>query len=305
MKRAVSISLGSSERDKSIDISMLGEKIRLERIGTDGDLRKAQQLFKELDGVVDALGVGGAVLGLMVAGRWFPFHSVLPMVADVQKTPVVDGTGLKLTLEAMIGETLQKELGHYIKDKKVLIMNAVDRWGLAHTFVENSYQCVFGDLIFSLGLPMPIRTEQSVIHLANAIIPLLSRLPFRWVYPIGEEQHKRTPRTPQFFQWATVIAGDMHYISKYMPDDMQGKIVVTNTTTLGDVALLRKAGVKYLVTTTPVYDGRSFGTNVLEAAIVALSERKDPVNYGDTKAYFATVRNYIEQIGLTPQIQEL
>jgi hypothetical protein len=59
MKRAVSISIGSSKRDKSVVVQMLGETVCLERIGTDGDLIKAARLFQELDGKVDAFGVGG------------------------------------------------------------------------------------------------------------------------------------------------------------------------------------------------------------------------------------------------------
>jgi hypothetical protein len=30
-----------------------------------------------------------------------------------------------------------------------------------------------------------------------------------------------------------VIAGDCHYITRYMPDDLEGKVIVTNTTTQG------------------------------------------------------------------------
>ena len=41
MKRAVSISIGSSKRDKSVDVELLGEEVRIERIGTDGDMEKA------------------------------------------------------------------------------------------------------------------------------------------------------------------------------------------------------------------------------------------------------------------------
>ena len=59
-----------------------------------------------------------------------------------------------------------------------------------------------------------------------------------------------------------------------MPDDMRGKVVVTNTTTPEDVAMFRECGVKYLVTTTPVLEGRSFGTNMMEAALVAACGRK-------------------------------
>ena len=72
MKRAVSISIGSSKRDKKVELDLLGEKVVIERVGTDGDMEKAALLYKELDGKVDAFGVGGANLGLMVADKWYP-----------------------------------------------------------------------------------------------------------------------------------------------------------------------------------------------------------------------------------------
>ena len=55
--------------------------------------------YKELDGKVDAFGVGGADLGMMVDEKWYRLYSVEKMVRFIKKTPVVDGTGLKNTLE--------------------------------------------------------------------------------------------------------------------------------------------------------------------------------------------------------------
>jgi hypothetical protein len=59
MKRAISISLGSSSRDKRVVINFKGEDVIVERIGTDGDIEKTKQLYHELDGKIDAFGVGG------------------------------------------------------------------------------------------------------------------------------------------------------------------------------------------------------------------------------------------------------
>ena len=41
MKRAVSISIGSSKRDKAVEVELLGEKVIIERVGTNGDMEKA------------------------------------------------------------------------------------------------------------------------------------------------------------------------------------------------------------------------------------------------------------------------
>jgi hypothetical protein len=102
-----------------------------------------------------------------------------------------------------------------------------------------------------------------------------------------------------------VVAGDCHYITKYMPDQLPGKVVVTNTTTRDDMELFRSAGVSHLVTTTPVYDGRSFGTNMLEAALLAASDRNQAIDYAHPGNYYQEMSDLIRQVGLKPQVQKL
>ncbi len=54
-----------------------------------------------------------------------------------------------------------------------------------------------------------------------------------------------------------------------------------------------------------VYDGRSFGTNMMEAALLAASGYKEKVDYRHPTAYFAMLAELIEKIGLKPQLQVL
>jgi hypothetical protein len=301
MKRAVSISIGSSKRNKTVTVNLLGEDICIERIGTDGDMEAAAMKYKELDGKVDAFGVGGADLGLMVDNKWYRLFSVEKMVRFIKETPVVDGTGLKNTLENKAAAFVDARLGDYIQKtggKKVFVMTGADRWGLTHGFASAGYECVFGDMMFSLGIPIALHSEKQLKSLAALLMPIAGRLPFEWVYPTGEKQEERKPKYPKYFAWATVVAGDCHYIKRYMPDDMQGKVIVTNTTTPQDVELFKKCGVKYLVTTTPVLDGRSFGTNMMESALIALSGKKRAL----TRAEYDELLN---KLGFEPSLQEL
>lgn len=298
MKRAVSISIGSSKRDKAVEVELLGERVSIERIGTDGDMEKAAQLYKELDGKVDAFGVGGADLGMMVDDKWYPLYSVLPMVRFIKQTPVVDGSGLKNTLENRLAPTIQTKIGDYIKEKKAFITLGVDRWGMTQSFLKGGYDCIFGDLMFTLGLPFPVRTEKSLKILAALLIPIAGRLPFEWVYPIGEKQDVHVPKWEKYYQWATVIAGDCHYIKHHMPERMDGKIIATNTTTPVDVEFFRKAGIKYLVTSTPVLEGRSFGTNMMEAALIAISGKGRILTRDE-------YNQLLDKLGFEPQLQEL
>ena len=300
MKRAVSISIGSSKRNKAVEVTLLGEKISIERIGTDGDMEAAALKFKELDGTVDAFGVGGADLGAIVEGKFFPFHSVQKLVRYIKKTPVVDGGGLKNTLENKAPAFLDQKIGDYInlRGRKMMMTVGVDRWGLSQSFVDAGYETVFCDLMFALDIPIPIRSIGGLKTLAAIMIPIVTRFPFEWLYPTGDKQDLRIPKWEKWYKWATVVAGDCLYIKRNMPDDMDGKVIVTNTTTPEDVELFKKCGVKYLVTTTPVLDGRSFGKNMMEAALVAVSGKGRALTWPELTELLA-------KLGFEPQLQEL
>jgi hypothetical protein len=298
MKRAVSVSLGSSKRDKAVEVELLGEKVRIERIGTDGDMEKAAQLYKELDGEVDAFGVGGADLGVLVDQKWYPLYSVQPMVRFVKETPLVDGAGIKNTLENGLAPFIDTHIGDYVQKKKAFITLGVDRWGLTTSFLDAGYECVFGDLMFGLGLPFAVHSASSLKTLAAIMMPIAGRLPFEWIYPTGEKQEVRDPKWESYYQWGNVIAGDCHYVKRHMPNRLEGKVIATNTTTPEDVELFRSIGVKYLVTTSPVMDGRSFGANMLEAALVAVSGKGRVLKNEELK-------ELLDEMGIEPQLQEL
>lgn len=101
-KRVVSVSLGSSRRDHKAEIEMMGYQVSIERIGVDGDREKFMKVLRELDGKVDAFGLGGADLFLR-AGRYkYEVVDMTRMVSVLKKTPIVDGGELKETWERQI-----------------------------------------------------------------------------------------------------------------------------------------------------------------------------------------------------------
>jgi hypothetical protein len=180
----------------------------------------------------------------------------------------------------------------------VLITSGADRWGMGMSFVNDGYEGVFGDLMFGLGLPIPLRSAAAVKRVAALILPVVSRLPFEWLYPTGEKQEKNTPKFGRWYEWATVIAGDCHFIKRFMPARLDGKTICTNTTTAADVETFRAAGVHYLVTTTPRFEGRSFGTNMMEAMLVAVSGK-------GRKLTDAELNDLIDRLGFQPNIEHL
>jgi hypothetical protein len=268
-KHVVSLSLGTSKRDKRSEATLLGTEFLIERIGTDGDFKKYQELFREYDGKVDAIGVGGADVYVVVDDRQYPWRQIQRVAESVKKTPVVDGSGLKHTLERDTVEILQREGTVDFRNLKVLLVSGVDRFGMAQAMEKAGAKVTYGDLMFGLGLPFPIRSYDQVRKLAGILLPILTRLPQTWVYPIGAAQEKRKPQFQSAFADADLIAGDWHLIRKALPDKIEGKTILTQTVRQADLEMLKEMGARRVIVTTPIIGGETFATNVMEACLVA------------------------------------
>jgi hypothetical protein len=303
MKKILSISVGSSSRDHVTEQEFLGQICRLERRGTDGDFDRAVQLYAELDGTVDAFGVGGAEFYLEVGKRRYYFRDCKRISRAVQKSKIGDGNGVKGLLAkralSALEEHLQRE-GKTLQGLPALKTNAVDRYQMAEALVNAGCDVTFGDFMFTLGLPIAVHSLSTVRLLAALILPWLTQLPFTWFYPLGAQQDKEPePRYTQHYDQAVVLAGDFVQIRAHMPDDLSGKIIVTNTTTARNVEELQQRGLHMLVTTTPRLEGRSFGTNVMEATMLALMDKPQ------SQVTAADFLDMIERIPIKPELEVL
>jgi hypothetical protein len=191
-----------------------------------------------------------------------------------------------------------EETGLQIKGKKVFLVSTIDRLGMGIAFEEMGCDMVYGDAMYALGLNWRLTRISQVKRIAAILGPVLVKLPFKWLYPIGKAQDSKPKQKKwgQYYDWADIIAGDFIYINKYLPDDIKGKIIITNTVTKDDVEELRRRKAAALVTTTPEIDGRSFGTNVMEAMLtVAIGKKPSEI----------TEQGYMEmldKLGVKPRV---
>jgi len=299
MKRVVSVSLGSSQRDHKVVAEFHGEKFEIERIGTDGDMKKAISLIRDLDGKVDAFGMGGIDLYLNGGNKKYIIRDAKPIAEAACITPVLDGSFVKNTLERKVIKYISDKKIINFKGKKVLLVCGLDRFGMAEALLEEGGILTFGDAIFALGLNFPIHSLKFLQVVASILAPIACRMPFEMLYPTGSDQHKKNYKFTKYFEGNEIIAGDFLYIKKYMPDNMYGKIIITNTVTKRDVEELKNAGARMLITTTPELDGRSFGTNVLEAVLTVIIGKR-PQEMSDEDYSEA-----IDKLGFTPRIENL
>jgi len=304
MKKIISISVGSSSRDHTTKKVFLGEECEISRQGTDGDFEKAVQRYRELDGKVDAFGVGGVEFYLRVGKKRYYFRDVSRIRKAIKVSKVGDGNGVKGLLERRAFQALEKYLNEKenktLKGMPALLTTAVDRYGMGEAMVDAGLDLTIGDLMFTLGLPFPVKKLSTVRFLAGLLLPIITYLPFTWFYALGSEQDKPPQKKwNKYYEQAQVLGGDFIQIRQFMPDDLTGKIVVTNTTTAKNVEELRERNLHILVTVTPRLDGRSFGTNVMEATLLALMDKPQ------SEVTDADFLDLIERIPLEPNIEVL
>jgi hypothetical protein len=303
MKHVLSVSLGSPARDHVTTVTMLGEQIRIERRGTNGDFGRAIALYQQFDGVVDAFGVGGIEYFMPVGDRRYYWRDARRIQQAIHRSKVGDGNGVRAILADRAVRALERRLnadGRTLRGMTALKTTAVARYFLAVALVEAGCAVTFGDFMFALELPIPLRSLRSVRALGRVMLPAVTQLPYRWLYMLGDAQvGEPTPKWKRHYAAAEIIAGDYLQIRSSMPRDLHGKIILTNTTTPQDVEDLRARGVHLLVTETPRLDGRSYGTNVVEAILLALMDRPQA---DVTSQDFADL---IARIPLEPAIEEL
>lgn len=281
MPTVVSVSLGASDRDQTSTVSLLGREVTLRRVGSDGSLPRALEIIRELDGQVDCIGLGGINRYLVAGHRHYEIREAGKMARAATRTPVVDGGGYKEHIEPHLLRWLDEQGIVKFAGKKVLLCAGVDRFGMARVLPQLGAQVCYGDLIFAVGLPIGIGRLGTLTVLGRLLLPALCQLPISVLYPTGEKQNKPDTKFARYYRWADIIAGDFHFVRRHLPDDLAGKVIITNTTTAKDVEAFRQRGAAMMITTTPEVEGRSFATNVNEGVLVTLAGKAPAEMTGD------------------------
>ena len=119
----VEISLGSSARDHDVAVEFLGRPVRLVRIGTDGDLRVAEELVRRWGVLADAVAVNGATeaqaTGALDVDATVAIRRLMSAAPDGS---VTDGRRLHEVLQEWSVRWVQNEMPGYFSNARTVVL---------------------------------------------------------------------------------------------------------------------------------------------------------------------------------------
>ena len=273
MKKILILDYGQGEETSTV--SFLGRAVQIHRIGIDGDLEQARNLIAEFDGQVDAIGLDRIPAMLHLGDAQVPHRRGITLPKLARQTPVVDGSGIRASLERWgVILTDRSEPGIF-SQKHVLMVPGLNHNGLAEALSRRTPHVRYADPMVFFALPDFVPGVGRSGTLAQAALPTLEQLkdaPIdRLLFQSGNGLHHRAAAS---FRWADVLAGDIAAIRRFAPDQLKHKTIVVETADEEDVDDLRRRGAAIVVTMMPSFDGPGGpghrSAAVIEAVLVAL-----------------------------------
>jgi len=272
--KVVGVSLGSAQRDFEAEVCLGGATFSVKRTGLDGQIEAAVDMIKELDGKVAAIGLGGVNLDYRIAERRYPIREGKEMARAAKATPVVDGAFVKEDWEPALLRSIVDRGELELRGKRVLMTSVLDRYPLAVCLQDMGAEVSAGDALLALKLPLIFPSLRSFSAASYLAMPILSRLPLKYLYPLGKKQEVKRRGWDGLLRGIDMIAGDFHLINRFLPQDLSGKTFITSTLTGQDWAELERRGACRVIPLGIRLGDRALGANLLDAVITAAARRK-------------------------------
>jgi predicted amino acid dehydrogenase len=275
VKKVVSVSLGSKERDYRFRTQFLGERFQVTRRGTDGDPKAAARLLEELRGKTDAFGLGMVRDHYTVGTSRYTEAETRKLEQAAGETPVTTGGKLREIVQEWTLRSTQAELGNIFSNAKVLFLTGAHSYRLAAILAESTDNLSFADPIVQFGIPNLLHTldalelyaagSHPILRLENGkeLIPSLAPLKFF--------NHLLLRRAVK--EAHVVVAAHYDQLTHYGRDELEGKTVITSTISEERREELAEKGVRLVLDCSIQLFDETVDLNTVEAMMMAVLDK--------------------------------
>ncbi|MBF0573015.1 MAG: dehydrogenase [Desulfamplus sp.] len=282
MKHITNISLGPSSDNYTIETEFLGQQFTIKRFGTDGDLKKAEDLLLMWNKKADVISLSAIKYLYGQGSRTIMNKDIkrLLKVANTLTTPVTTGETLRRVSHEWCIRHAQFQLGNnFFTNARVLFCSGMASEKIVNVMSEYTENLSFADPIFENAIPKVLNSIDSLNQYANRIHRPLSFVPGvlskgRDLFSEQKQIKKATSYVLQrAIKNATVIVipyNDFHeYVNYFDEGELKDKVVITTTAYEDRLEILKSKGAAMIIDTTPKIIDRVVGVSVQEALMVS------------------------------------
>ena len=268
MKKVVTVTLGSSKQDFELQTDFLGERFSVKRMGADGDHRKAWEMLRRQQANADAVGVGETSDHYQVGLRTIINRETEKLTKVVTRVPVTTGTTLRRLLQVRAVRYVQKELGGYFNNNRVLFLSGMRNYEIAVALSEYTKNLSFADPVFQAGSPVLLGSLAQLELYARGNELVAGQKPFRLLEKsLGG---LKTLRVANAMAKAHLVVGTFSEIKAVgSASNLEGKTIITSAVHDDQLAFYKQCKVNLVIDVTPNLFGKVVGVATLEAMILA------------------------------------
>ncbi|ARU56704.1 shikimate/quinate 5-dehydrogenase [Oleiphilus messinensis] len=298
MKKIISISLGPSSQDYEFSTRFLDESFSVQRIGTDGDETAAWEHLQKLQSKCDVVGVGMVSDDYAVGDYRFEHPETKRLTNVVTRVPVTTGARIRRLLQCSAVRHVQKKLGNYFDNNKVLFLSGMENYEMAMVMSEYTPNLKFADPVIQTGVPKMLNSitalemyalgKHSIDRLnpVSSITPDLPKIP-----KLVKHQIRAAMKDSH------VIVGTCSEILKYGDkESLEGKTLITSSVMSSFLEEFKKANVNLVIDVTPDIFDQVIGVNVLEAMIIGAT------NIPAEELSMADMQEIIKELDIKPSL---
>jgi predicted amino acid dehydrogenase len=284
VKQIVQISLGASRDDYDFEAEFMGQKFRIRRFGTDGQVPEASDLLLQWTRKADGIGLGHVRFTYRQDQKVMPDPEVakLLLLGAKLQIPVTTGATLRsVSHEWSLRHTQFRFGNNYFDNARVFFFSGLASHSIARVMAEYTPNLSFADLVLDGGVPKFLNSLEELEFYASRIRRPLGWIPGRqWVASAKPARSLTDYRMRQAVQQAQILVvphTDFYrYLDHYSIEELKGKIVITSTVYEDRIQYLKDKGVEVIIDTTPKILQQVVGVSVLEALLfVALNIAQD------------------------------
>ena len=295
MKRVVTITLGSSQRDFSFETDFLGHRFQVKRVGADNDVNRAWELMRRAQAKADAIGLGDVSDHYHVGQDTVTNRETRRLMKVVTRVPVTTGAKLRRLLQVSAVRYVQNHIGSYFNNNLVLFLSGMRNYDMAVAMSDYTPNLRFADALAKTGAPTMLTSLKQLELYARGSELVLSGRPGEILE--GALSGLKSMLMAREVARCHVIVGTFaEFKAVGNADNLGGKTLITSAVDDEAEAFYRECNVNLVVDVSPRLFENVVGINVLEAMILAtLHKPQESVSEDD-------LIEIVEELDIKPRL---